>query len=68
MKTLRSLLSSKKFIVLIAATAVYVLSRFGLEVAQEDAERVVLLASAYLVGQGLADVGKEAAKLNGGEK
>ncbi len=58
MSTLKEFVTSKKAIVFFSTVAVMFLStQVGLS--EADAEHVVQLAMAYLVGQGLADVGKE---------
>lgn len=63
---LTDLFKSKKFTVLIVSIVVYGVGRaFGME--NEDAAALVAVVSSYLVGQGIADHGKEAAKLKGGE-
>lgn len=61
-----SLLSSKKFLALLVTLLVLVATRkLGLdeETATELAREIVALAAAYMVGQGVADHGKEKAKI-----
>lgn len=61
-----TLLSSKKFLALLVTLLVLVATRkLGLDeaTATELAREIVALAAAYMVGQGVADHGKEAAKV-----
>jgi hypothetical protein len=53
---LRGFFDSKKAAVLVAGIVIFLGARFGLDIPREDA----------VVGQGIADHGKEAAKLKGG--
>lgn len=55
---LRELLSSKKFVVFLVAVVLALGARVGLDLDADLVEQLVYLAIAYLVGQGLADVGK----------
>ncbi len=66
-KILRDLFGSKKFVVMLSAIIVYVASRFGFEVSPSIADNLLAFVAAYLVGQGIADHGKEAAKITAGE-
>jgi hypothetical protein len=66
MKILRNLFSSKKFVVLIAAAIAYVASRFSFNLEQSDCLAFVGLAASYILGQGMADNGKEKAKIEAG--
>jgi hypothetical protein len=62
MKMLKELWASKKFRAAIAGMAVVLLSTtVGLP--EDQAEQLVQIIMFYIVGQGLADVGKEAEKL-----
>ena len=63
--TLRELAGSKKFVVFLVTVLVVLASRFGLDLGPETAERIVHLAIAYLVGQGVADFGKDFKKEGG---
>ena len=57
------LLSSKKFQATIAAVAVALLAKVGIDA---DNETILLIISplvAYILGQGIADTGKERAKI-----
>lgn len=56
------ILKSKKFLVgLGAALITYILNSFGVD--PDVTTKIVGLAASYIVGQGIADAGKEAAKL-----
>jgi uncharacterized membrane protein (DUF441 family) len=60
---IRSLLSSKKAVAAIAGVVVIGASRAGIVLPTEATHDLVAVVVAYLIGQGLADVGKEAAKV-----
>lgn len=60
---MKDLFSSKKFIVLLVSLIVYLASRFGLEVKQSELEPLIAMVGAWLVGQGISDAGKGAAKM-----
>src|SRR5690348_15624482 len=57
-KVIKDLFASKKFVVMLVGIIGYALSRFGFDVSAEKIEPVVAMLAAYLVGQGIADVGK----------
>jgi hypothetical protein len=61
--TLKALLQSKKFIAAQIATLVWLGGKVGLSVDTETMAGIVGPIVAYVLGQGLADAGKEAAKL-----
>lgn len=63
MKTLKELASSKKFLSLVVGVVVFILSRFGIGVGEEQLLPLVGLIASFIVGQGIADNGKEATKL-----
>jgi hypothetical protein len=63
---MRGLFDSKKAAVLVAGIVMYLATRLGLGLTEADAGVIGLMVSSYLVGQGIADHGKEAAKLKGG--
>jgi hypothetical protein len=63
LNVLKELLASKKFIVMLAAMVVAIASKLGFAIDHDMSTQVITLASAYLVGQGIADHGKEAAKI-----
>ena len=54
---------SKKFWTMIAGLIVIVSSKLGLNLSEQTILEVIGLLSAYIVGQGIADNGKEAAKI-----
>lgn len=66
-----ALLGSKKFVAFLVSLVVMLVTaisgKFGLGITDEQANdlslKVVGLASSYLVGQGIADHGKEAARV-----
>ena len=63
MKSLiRGLLTSKKFITAIAATISAAILKLGLDVPTESIMAILSPLITYLLGQGLADFGKNAAK------
>ncbi len=53
---------------LLALALIPVSQKVGLEVDEALIEKGVMLIAAYLLGQGLADLGKEKAKVEAGEK
>lgn len=59
----KDLLSSKKFIVMLVAVVMAVASKLGLDLDRELVNQILGMAAAYVVGQGIADHGKEAAKV-----
>jgi len=61
---LGELLSSKKFLVLVAGLLTVLAGRLGLDLDEETSNRIVAMIVAYLVGQGLADVGKSRARID----
>jgi len=62
---LKDLLSSKKFVAMLVAIAVFVAGRFGLDVDPATLDHVFAAILVYVGAQGVADHGKEAAKING---
>jgi len=65
MKLLSELAKSKKFAALVMGLVSSVLARVGLspELAQPVSEMILAMVSVYMVSQGVADHGKEAAKI-----
>ena len=59
--TLLEILGSKKALVLIATAGASLAARLGWHVTEADLEPYLIIVSGYLVGQGIADHGKEAA-------
>lgn len=62
---IREALTSKKFVVTVAATISAAAMKIGLELPTETVAAVLTPIVAYLLAQGLADHGKEAAKVTG---
>lgn len=63
-EALKGLLSSKKSIAMIAGAIVSIVGKIGFDLPVEVVASVVGLVAAYVVGQGMADWGKEAAKVS----
>ncbi len=61
----KEFLTSKKFIVAVAGILVTALAKIHFEVPESLVQEFVALLVAYLLAQGWADHGKEAAKVNG---
>lgn len=62
-----SLLKSKKFLVSIAGVLSVVLMHY-VNIPEETSMKVFGIIISFVVGQGLADIGKEKAKIEKGEK
>jgi uncharacterized membrane protein (DUF441 family) len=60
---LRQLLTSKKTIAAIAGVIVAAVGRVGLDLDPEAVTQIIAPIVAYIVGQGIADAGKEAVRL-----
>jgi hypothetical protein len=60
---IKELFSSKKFVVMLAAALFAVANKVGLNVSEDLVNQIVGLAAAFIVGQGIADAGKEKAKI-----
>jgi hypothetical protein len=63
MNVVKDMLASKKFIAVLVTIAVWVGGRFGFEVDELTLTPVFAALAAYILGQGIADHGKEAAKI-----
>ena len=62
MDMIKILLSSKKFTaMIIGIVATFLSTRFGLP--EEQVREIVALVIAYIIGQGVADMGKQTAKI-----
>lgn len=61
-----ALFKSKKFVGMIVGMIVALAAKVGLEVDDETVTKLVMLAASYVLGQGIADHGKEAALISGG--
>lgn len=59
MNVLKNLFSSKKFTAALAGVLVVVAQQFGLPITEEAALSILGMLGTYVVGQGLADFGKE---------
>jgi len=64
MDLLKELFSSKKFVVMLAAMIVAVASKAGLALNPDLINQILALAGVFILGQGVADHGKEAAKVS----
>lgn len=61
--TVKDLLKSKKALMALVALIVFVAGRFGLQLDKAELAGVVGPLWAYVIAQGVADKGKEAAKI-----
>lgn len=65
---LKQLLTSKKFVAaavgLLTVVLAFVLGKLGVSVPDEKLAEFIGILAVYLLGQGIADHGKEAAKVN----
>lgn len=66
MDLIKHLLSSKKFIATLLGFVIALAARFGFEVSYEELLALVSPFIAYILGQGIADFGKEAKKIENG--
>lgn len=62
MDIIKSLLSSKKFLAMIVGLIVTLVGKIGWDIPEETVSKLVGLVASYVVGQGIADFGKEAEK------
>jgi hypothetical protein len=67
-KLIAWLLASKKVTALLAGLLLLGAKRLGLDIAGAEIEEALALLGAYLVGQGIADAGKERAKIDAASK
>ena len=65
-KAIKDLLASKKFLVTLVAIIVAVGGKFGLDLNTETVISIVGPLMGFVLGQGLADFGKEKAKIEAG--
>lgn len=63
--TVKEFFTSKKFIVAVAGLIITAAGRYGLHFDPDMVQNFVYVIVAYLLAQGWADSGKEAAKVNG---
>lgn len=59
-RTVKSMLLSKKFIMAVMGIVVVVLGHFGIDLNEDQIQMIVGLVMTYIIGQGIADAGKEA--------
>lgn len=58
LQTMKDMLASKKFLAALIAAIVWVAGRFGAELNSEELVPVVAPIWTYILGQGVADIGK----------
>ncbi len=56
--------TSKKALAALATLLVILLQAMGLPITEEMVNQILVIAGSYIVGQGIADHGKEAAKVH----
>jgi hypothetical protein len=67
MNLIKSLLRSKKFIASLIGLAAGIAAHFGWQLDEASIMTMLSPILAYIVGQGMADLGKEKAKVERGE-
>jgi hypothetical protein len=60
-ETLFSLVGSKKAVAMLAGLVITICSKYGIFIPEESLIEILSVIVAYIVGQGIADAGKEAA-------
>lgn len=60
---LNDVFTSKKALAALATLLVIILQALGLPITEDMMNQILFLAGSYIVGQGIADIGKEAAKI-----
>ena len=68
MKIVKELFSSKKFIAMLAGILFMIVNKFGLNIDEDTVTKILGLIATYIVGQSIADVGKEKEKIKVGKK
>ena len=63
MKVLKDLFASKKFIVALAGMLIQAIAFFNPDLA-DMADQIIKVVIGYVIGQGVADFGKEAKKID----
>ena len=63
MALVKQLLTSKKFLALLAGGLAWGFAKFNLDLTTDDLMAPLVLVASYIVGQGYADSGKEAVRL-----
>lgn len=66
-QTVKEILKSKKALVALVAAVVWLAGKFGAHLDSETLLGAVTPLWAYVLGQGIADHGKEAAKIEAGK-
>jgi hypothetical protein len=61
---LADVFTSKKALAALATLLVILLQALGLPITEEMIQNILLVVGPYMVGQGIADNGKEAARVN----
>lgn len=64
MDLIRALLASKKFVAAVVGIVLAIAGRYGFNLDPELVRELVYILIAYIIGQGIADHGKDAAKIN----
>ncbi len=67
-KLIAWMFASKKVTALLAGLLLLGAKRLGLDIAGSEIEEALALLGAYLVGQGIADAGKERSKIDAASK
>lgn len=62
-KFLADVFTSKKAVAAMVTLLVIILQAFGLPISEEVIHNILMVVAPYLVGQGIADAGKSAAKI-----
>ena len=62
----KGMFASKKFVAAIAGAIVALVAKLGVEMETESVMAVITPILAFVVGQGIADAGKEAKKVENG--
>lgn len=62
-ESLKTMLLSKKFLAMVAGLIVSFAARYGLNLSEAEVAGIVALFVAYILGQGITDSGKSAAKV-----
>jgi uncharacterized membrane protein (DUF441 family) len=63
MDVLADLFKSKKFVAMLAGLIATLVAKIGWELDEATITQIVALVATYIAGQGLADLGKEKAKV-----
>ena len=64
LETLKAMLVSKKFIASLTGVVVVILETYVPGLAELPVQDILVMIGLYIAGQGLADIGKEKAKLD----